>query len=62
MDGMGVLHAYMLGWRERHEKRKNALIRHPCMSDKATQYRLPLRTVVVCFSVTVGGKIRVERA
>lgn len=31
----------------------NSLIRHPCISDKPTQYRLPRTTTVVCFSVTV---------
>ena len=33
--------------------RPDALIRHPCMSDKPTQNRLSRRNTVVCFSVTV---------
>jgi hypothetical protein len=30
----------------------HSLIRHPCMSDRPTQYFFPRTTLVVCFSVT----------
>ena len=35
------------------QRKADSLIRHPCMSDRPTQYCLSRSTTVVCFSVTV---------